>query len=409
LDPNLCGERETLGGTRCNIQMRQRPASLVLLALVRRNHYSDIQMLNRALVVLMLFNLGVAIHASGQSVETERRLFSQVKAMADKGDAQAQLQLGSFYANGTGVAPDLRKAFKWHRKAAEQALPPAQYQLGLDYANGEGVKMDKAEAVHWFRAAAEKGFAQAQLELGLCYLDGRGVSESEVEAVKWFRNASSGGLAYADYEIGNCYLQGIGVAKDIEEGIKWIKQAAEKGVAAAQNSLGLAYQKGEGVPKDYLQAYKWLALAAAQDDEHASDIRVSLGKVELNLTKEQVAEAQRLAREFKSAEATSADLKSTQGAGAVSPKQIRSPSANSDHVLSANEGFKTGLVTVKANDDECEVWVDGAFAGNSPAKLQLAEGLHVFEIKKAGFNSFRRELKVTAGSELSLRATLEKQ
>jgi TPR repeat protein len=356
-------------------------------------------MVNRTLAVFMLFGLGATLYAQGRPVESEHALFNQVKARADKGDAEAQLQLGSFYADGMGVPPDASKAFKWHRKAAEKGLASAQYQVGLDYANGDGVKASRAEAVHWFRAAAEQGFGQAQLELGLCYLDGRGTGQDEVEALKWFRSASNRGLAYADYQIGNCYLEGIGVAKDVEQGIKWMRQAAEKGVAAAQNSLGLAYEKGDGVPKDYVQSYKWFALAAAHDDEHAADIRVNLAKVELNLTREQITEAQHLAREFKSVEATTSDSKATN----------QDHSTNSGQVLVPGGPGKTGSVTVKARDEDCEVLVDGVFVGNSPAKLHLAEGPHVFEIRKPGFKAFRRELRVTAGSELNLNATLEKE
>jgi hypothetical protein len=365
-------------------------------------------MLNRVLAVIILISLGTAIRVPGQSVESERKLFNQVKSRADKGDAEAQLQLGGFYAEGTGVAADPVKAFKWHRKAAEQGLVQAQYQLGLDYANGDGVKPNRPEAVHWFRAAAEKGLAQAQLELGLCYLEGRGIGANEVEGLKWFRNASSRGLARADYEIGNCYLQGIGVAKDIEEGIQWIKQSADKGVAVAQNALGLAYQKGEGVPKDYVQAYKWFSLAAAQDDEHAADIRVSLAKVEMFLSKDQIAEAQHLAHAFKPTEDATADPPKTPPDPFVTPNLPRSQSTNSGG-LAAKEASKAGLVSVKANDEDCEVLVDGTFVGNSPAKLQLAEGAHVFEIKKTGFKSYRREVKVTAGSELTLKVVLEKE
>jgi hypothetical protein len=352
----------------------------------------------------MLLSLGSVIHVPGRPVESERALFNQVKAQADKGDAKAQLQLGNFYADGVGVAPDASKAFKWHRKAAEQGLPSAQYQVGLDYANGDGVKLSRADAIHWFRAAAEKGFNQAQLELGLCYLQGRGIGANEVEALKWFRSASHGGLAYADYEIGNCYLQGTGVARDVEEGTKWTRQAAEKGVAAAQNSLGSAYERGEGVPKDYVQAYKWFALAAAHDDEHAADIRVNLAKVEINLTKEQIAEAQRLAHEFKPIE-TASDPKAIKEIAPISQGQ----STNSGRSPLASEASKMGSVTVKAHDEDSEVLVDGVFVGNSPARVQLAEGQHVFEVRKAGFKSFRRELKVSAGSELSLNATLEKE
>lgn len=367
----------------------------VPLALGAPNHYPGSQMRNPAFVGLILFSLATPVGLSGRSADSERTLFDQVKAKAEKGDPEAQLELGSLYANGTGVAADPGKAFKWHRKAADQGLARAQYQLGLDYANGEGVKPDKPVAVHWFHEAAQKGLAQAQLELGLCYLDGRGISPNGTEALKWFRSASSQGLALADYEIGLCYLQGVGIAKDIEQGTRWITRAAEKGVAASQNSLGLAYEKGEGVPQDYVQAYKWFALAAAQDDEHAADIRVSLAKLEAVLTKDQIAEAQRLASEFKPRENPAPTPPQDSAAGTTS--------------LKATEPSKAGVVSVKADDQLSEVFVDGAFVGNSPAKLRLAEGQHLIEVKRAGFKSYQRELKVTAGCELNLHAILEKQ
>jgi TPR repeat protein len=370
----------------------------VLLALGMVIHYRVIWMLNRVLVLFMMLSLGIALSASGQGVESERKMFNGVKSKAEHGDPEAQLQLGFLYLNGTGVAPDAVKAFKWQRKAAEQGLAQGQFQVGLDYAEGQGVKMDKAEAVHWFRAAAENGFAQAQLELGFCYLEGRGVSENGTEALQHFRKASSQGVAYADYEIGTCYLQGIGVAKDVEQGTRWIRLAADKGIASSQNALGLAYEKGEGVPKDLVQAYKWYALAAAQDDAHAADIRLSLAKLETNLTKDQIAEAQRLAREFK-------PLSHAANPPSGSSQDIPQPGV----LTQSGAAHPTGLVNVTADTGNCDLFVDGAFVGNSPAKLRLAEGAHVLQIKKSGFKDYRCELKVTAGSELTLHPVLERQ
>jgi hypothetical protein len=66
-------------------------------------------------------------------------------------------------------------------------------------------------------------------------------------------------------------------------------------------------------------------------------------------------------------------------------------------------------VTVKADDETCEVLADGAFVGNPPARLKLAEGTHIIEVKKPGYRDYRREIKVGAGADLTLRATLEKQ
>ena len=72
------------------------------------------------------------------------------------------------------------------------------------------------------------------------------------------------------------------------------------------------------------------------------------------------------------------------------------------------ESAKTGYVTLKADDEHCEVFVDGSFVGNSPAKLKLLEGMHVVEVKKSGYKDYRRELKVMAGSDLTLTAGLER-
>ena len=264
--------------------------------------------------------------------------------------------------------------------------------MGWDYASGEGVKISQTEAAKWFRLAAEQGIVEAQFELGLRCMSGRGVRESGGEAVDWFRKAARQNFAPAEYQIGICFFEGIGVPRSIEEGIKWIRNAAERGVAVAQNKFGACYEKGEGVPKDYVQAYKWYALSAAQDDQHAVDIKVSLARLESQLTKDQIVEAQRLARDYKSAEESD------------SARQTH-PAVNAP---ATPESGKMGYVTVKADDDHCDVFVDGAFVGNPPAKLKLAEGLHVIEVKKSGFKDYRRELTVVAGSDLTLTAGLER-
>ena len=63
-----------------------------------------------------------------------------------------------------------------------------------------------------------------------------------------------------------------------------------------QNNLGGRYFNGQGVAQDYLQAYKWCSLASIQGDENA---RRNLPFFKLEMTSEQIAEAERLVREFK--------------------------------------------------------------------------------------------------------------
>ena len=72
--------------------------------------------------------------------------FKSLKALAEKGDATAQNNLGWRYDMGRGVKQDFKEAVKWYRKAAEQNYAGALYRLGMAYANGRGVEKDDKEA-----------------------------------------------------------------------------------------------------------------------------------------------------------------------------------------------------------------------------------------------------------------------
>ena len=67
------------------------------------------------------------------------------------------------------------------------------------------------------------------------------------------------------------------------------------GNAEAQFNLGLKYANGEGVPQDYVLAHMWLNLARAQGLEEAEE---NMPKLLNRMTKEQIAEAQKMAREW---------------------------------------------------------------------------------------------------------------
>jgi TPR repeat protein len=363
--------------------------------------------IDRAIGAALLLLGVVVVPLLGQTTDAERKQFEVIKAKADKGDSEAQLSLASSYANGKGVAQDPAKAVKWLRKAAEQGSARAQCLLALNYANGTGVKPDKVEAARWLRRAADQDLAEAQFNLGMCYANGDGVPRNAVEAADWYRKAAEQGLPDAECELGNCYLEGNGVPKNIPEGIKWTRRAATQGFAQAQNSLGLCYTKGTGVPKDYVQAYMWFNLATAKGDQRADDARINLASAERYLTPDKVAEAQRLASEFKPHKASAAEESSWPPAKAGSPPPSGGTIA-APHTASA-EASKIGVVNVKAEDESCEIFVDGAFVGNAPAMVKLAQGAHVVEVKKPGFKDYRKQIQITEGSELTLRAVLEKQ
>jgi TPR repeat protein len=363
----------------------------------------------RAIGAVLLLLGVVVVPLLGQTTDAERKQFEAIKAKADKGDSDAQLSLASSYANGNGVAKDPTKAVKWLRKAAEQGSARAQCLLALNYANGTGVKPDKVEAARWLRRAADQDLAEAQFNLGMCYASGDGVPKNAVEAVDWYRKAAEQGLPDAECELGNCYLEGNGVPKNIPEGIKWTRRAATQGFAQAQNSLGLCYTKGTGVPKDYVQAYMWFNLATAKGDQRADDARINLASAERYLTPDKVAEGQRLASEFKPHKASAAEESPLPPAKTGSPPPSGGMNAVPHTASLSAEASKIGVVNVKAEDESYEIFVDGAFVGNTPAMVKLAQGAHVVEVKKPGFKDYRKQIQITEGSELTLRAVLEKQ
>jgi uncharacterized protein len=132
----------------------------------------------------------------------------------------------------------------------------ADFQAGLDaYQKGDYV----GAAKEW-RPLAESGDPIAQYNLGLLYLDGHGVPQSPLEAANWFR------------------------------------RAAEQDNTQAQHNLGALYGSGQGVKRDYVQAYKWMNICAAKGNAGCATQRDLLAK---KLKASQLAEAQRLATDFK--------------------------------------------------------------------------------------------------------------
>jgi TPR repeat protein len=104
--------------------------------------------------------------------------------------------------------------------------------------------------------------------------------------------------------LGYMYEGGSGVPQDYVEAVKWYRMAAEKNLGQAQHDLARMYAEGKGVTKDAVQAHMWANLAAShpsQDQlfdrwESWASFRFRLAA---QMTPAQIAEAQRLAREWR--------------------------------------------------------------------------------------------------------------
>ncbi len=71
------------------------------------------------------------------------------------------------------------------RKLAERGDPEAQWQMGVRYYDGDGVTHDDVQAMKWFELAAEQGHINAQSRLGAYYWAGRGVPVDLFKSYFW--------------------------------------------------------------------------------------------------------------------------------------------------------------------------------------------------------------------------------
>ena len=115
------------------------------------------------------------------------------KLLAEKGDAEAQNNLGFMYRHRLGVTQDYKASTKWFRLAAEQGQAQAQSSMGLIYKHGKGATQDYDAAFKWYKLAAEQGDAWVQSSLATMYATGDGVVQNFILAHMWLSISESNG------------------------------------------------------------------------------------------------------------------------------------------------------------------------------------------------------------------------
>ena len=122
-----------------------------------------------------------AINSLGRKeFTTALQLFTD---LANRGMAEAQINLGMMFESGQGVLQNFDEALKWYRLAASQGLIKAQeklnllinkaaaaqvnFGLGVAFENGQGVPQDIMEAIRWYQLSADQGLIKAQEKLNL--------------------------------------------------------------------------------------------------------------------------------------------------------------------------------------------------------------------------------------------------
>ncbi len=176
-----------------------------------------------------------AVASAGPSAPT-----GALRQMAQDGDAAAQYEVASRYAEGRQLAKDFKLAADWFDRAAQQGLAPAQYKLAALYEKGLGVPQDKVKAKYWYIKAADAGNPRAMHNLAVMVADGDG-------------------------------------KPDYASAVIWFRKAAEYGVHDSQYNLAILLARGLGAPQSLVQSYQWFAVAAQENDADAATKRDQVG------------------------------------------------------------------------------------------------------------------------------------
>jgi TPR repeat protein len=162
---------------------------------------------------------------------------------------------------------------------------------------------DYATALRYWRPLAEEGSAAAQNNLATIYHAGQGVPRDDALSFQWLRKAADNGDPNAEFTLGLAYASGDGEPQDDVQAAAWYRKAADQGQPAAQAMLGVAYYRGQGVAQDYVAAYMWVELGAAgfakSNPKLSQESTQSRDSFAAKMTPAQIAEAQRLAAEWK--------------------------------------------------------------------------------------------------------------
>ena len=160
------------------------------------------------------------------------------RPLAEKGDPDAQFNLGQAYKQGRGVSENLASALGWYEKAAQRGHPQAQVNVGLLLYNSGR----KADALPWLRKGADLGDPRAQYIIGTEMFNGQLVARDWPRAYALMTLASGRGLAAAvqnlkamdEYIPADQRQQGLAIAKRLESGAEKIGGPAPRLAATSR-------------------------------------------------------------------------------------------------------------------------------------------------------------------------------
>lgn len=197
----------------------------------------------------------------------------ELKAKADNGDLEAQLNLGYMYLYGiNGLNIDYKQALAYYEEAAKQDSAVANNNLGSLYFSGIGTDVDYDKAIYFFDKAASLGSHDAAVNLAIIYLNANNdenQSPKDFEKIVNLLKQAQTDNSIAKYLLGYGYYKGLFGKKNTTEIFQLVKAAADEQYDEAQYVLAKFYLNGYGTPKNYAHAVEYLQKASDQGNAEA--------------------------------------------------------------------------------------------------------------------------------------------
>ncbi len=266
--------------------------------------------------VVAIIGLTPTAVSAQQTLEEATDSIKNVLALAKKGDAAAQNEVGGWYYRGRHVKQNYKEALQWWAKSAEQGNIQAIGNMGLCYQTGHGIAPDSLKATRLYQRSIKEGnkalFAQneelakkgsvfSNMLIASCYQNGLGVpkdankaipyltaaaekncipaqrdlgmilinDKKAMEAAPWFKRGSENGDLPCTFYYGKMLVEGLGVKANKKDGANYLLKAAEAGFPQAMYYVGNCYMNGDGLTKNAEQAVKWYRLAAGKGVHNA--------------------------------------------------------------------------------------------------------------------------------------------
>ena len=189
--------------------------------------------------------------------------FDEIKAKAEKGDAEAQFELGTnlWWTDET-------KAMAWLLKAAAQNHRTACFFAGVYFSTSGSPDYNPSKAFEFYSRGARLGDAGCEFFAGQAYVFGDGTTTNIAEGIKWIGKAADQDYALAAYSLAEWYYKGTFGSKNLTNAIYWYEKAAAQTddfTTHAQLQLGRIFAGAA----NYGEAIKWTRKAAEAGDVNA--------------------------------------------------------------------------------------------------------------------------------------------